>query len=70
MGIERSSVILVKLEILLDTGKIASWCFDSNEKILYKFFHNGEEIELKTDFEGLKDIEEEIQEYIEENKIY
>ncbi|MEQ3307293.1 hypothetical protein AAA294_07330 [Fusobacterium varium] len=70
MAIEKTSIILAFLESLLEREIIISWNFGSNEKISYKFLCNDEEVESKTDFDGLKDIEEEIQEYIEENKIY
>ena len=70
MAIEKTSIILAFLESLWERGIIISWNFGSNEKISYKFLCNDEEVEFKTDFDGLKDIEEEIQEHIEENKIY
>ncbi|MFR1675607.1 MAG: hypothetical protein ACLSVP_02835 [Fusobacterium sp.] len=65
MAIEKTALVLARLESLLTSEIITEWTFGSNELIKYKIEINGEEFELSTDFECLKDIEDDIQEFIE-----
>lgn len=65
MAIEKTALVLARLESLLTNEIITEWTFGSNELIKYKIEVNGEEFELSTDFECLKDIEDDIQEFIE-----
>lgn len=65
MAIEKTALVLARLESLLTNEIITEWTFGSNELIKYKIEVNGEEFELLTDFECLKDIEDDIQEFIE-----
>lgn len=65
MAIEKTALVLARLESLLTSEIITEWTFGSNELIKYKIEINGEEFELLTDFECLKDIEDDIQEFIE-----
>ncbi|MFR4518353.1 MAG: hypothetical protein ACLUBL_07355 [Fusobacterium sp.] len=65
MAIEKTALVLARLESLLTSEIITEWTFGSNELIKYKIEVNGEEFELSTDFECLKDIEDDIQEFIE-----
>ena len=65
MAIEKTALVLARLESLLTSEVITEWTFGSNELIKYKIEVNGEEFELSTDFECLKDIEDDIQEFIE-----
>lgn len=65
MAIEKTALVLARLESLLTNEVITEWTFGSNELIKYKIEVNKEEFELSTDFECLKDIEDDIQEFIE-----
>ena len=65
MAIEKTALVLARLESLLTSEIITEWTFGSNELIKYKIEVNSEEFELSTDFECLKDIEDDIQEFIE-----
>lgn len=65
MAIEKTALVLARLESLLTNEIITEWTFGSNELIKYKIEVNSEEFELSTDFECLKDIEDDIQEFIE-----
>ena len=65
MAIEKTALVLARLESLLTNEIITEWTFGSNELIKYKIEVNSEEFELLTDFECLKDIEDDIQEFIE-----
>lgn len=65
MAIEKTALVLARLESLLTNEVITEWTFGSNELIKYKIEVKGEEFELSTDFECLKDIEDDIQEFIE-----
>lgn len=68
MAIEKTALVLARLESLLTSEIITEWTFGSNELIKYKIEVNGEEFELSTDFECLKDIEDDIDEFIESLK--
>lgn len=68
MAIEKTALVLARLESLLTSEVITEWTFGSNELIKYKIEVNGEEFELSTDFECLKDIEDDIDEFIESLK--